>query len=109
MKLNKVKISNFRQYRDVEIDFARNNNKNITIIQGNNGTGKTTMLNALSWCLYGNEIHDYGDKSSMTICNNKSANLAENGENIKVYVEIEFYDGENLLIFKEIFHNSLIS
>ena len=76
MELDKVVIKNYRQYRDVSIDFARDPDKNFTIIKGNNGTGKTTMLNALSWCLYGEEIHDYGDDSSMEICNNKSLNLA---------------------------------
>jgi len=96
MKLNKVKITNFRQYRDVEIEFG---NK-INIIQGNNGTGKTTLLNALSWCLYGSEIHDYGDKSSMTICNNKAAFLAKNGERVNVTVEIGFEDSGKLLTFK---------
>lgn len=99
MILNNVTIKNYRQYRDVKIDFAKEEGKHFTIIKGNNGTGKTTLLNALSWCLYGTEIHDYGDEASMSICNNKSANLASNGENIPVSVCMEFLDDGEFLAF----------
>ena len=92
MELDRVTIKNYRQYRDVDIDFARNPEKNFTIIKGNNGTGKTTMLNALSWCLYGEEIHDYGDDSAMEICNNKSLKLADDDSDIEVSVELTFID-----------------
>mgnify|MGYP000949811901 FL=1 len=104
MKIDSVKIENFRQYRDVKIDFSKDSNKNFTIIQGNNGTGKTTLLNALSWCLYGEEIHDYKDESSMNICNNKTAYTAKNGENFKVMVEIKFIDEDKPLIFNRTLH-----
>jgi len=100
MDLKKVYIKNYRQFRDVELQFNNNPNKNFTIIKGNNGAGKTTFLNALSWCLYGEEIHDYGDDSSMEKCNNKSLNLAEINDNIEVRVELEFVDDEETLIFR---------
>ena len=99
MILNKVKIKNYRQYKDVEIDFA-SGGKNFTIIQGNNGTGKSTLLNALSWCLYGEEPHDYGDNSAMGYCNNKAAFLANDGEKITVSVQMEFNDKGKILTFK---------
>jgi DNA sulfur modification protein DndD len=99
MILDKVRIKNFRQYRDVEIDFAKNPEKNFTIIQGDNGTGKTTLLNALSWCLYGEEIHNYGDKTALGYCNNKTAFLADEDEEIIVQVEIEFKNKDEILIF----------
>lgn len=101
MDLKRISIKNYRQYRDVEIKFEPNPEKNFTIIQGNNGTGKTTFLNALSWCLYGEEIHDYRDDSSMDICNNKSLKLADNHSNIEVVVEMEFLDDDKKrLIFR---------
>lgn len=98
MIINSVKIENFRQFRDIVIDFAKERNKNFTIIRGSNGTGKTTLLNALSWCLYGEEIHDYGDETSMGICNNKTFNLSEDGENFKIMVEIEFLEDNNEIL-----------
>lgn len=102
MILNKVSIRNYRQYRNVDIDFAHGNGKNFTIIKGNNGTGKTTLLNALSWCLYGSEIHDYKDDSSMDICNNKTEKLAIIGDEIKVSVELEFLDEGEILAFHRV-------
>ena len=97
--LDKITIKNYRQYRDVEIEFAKDTSKNFTIIKGNNGTGKTTLLNALSWCLHGSEIHDYGDDSLMEICNNKAVNSLEDGENIDVFVKMDFIDDGKVLSF----------
>ena len=100
MILDKVIINNYRQYRHAEIEFAKENNKNFTIIQGTNGAGKTTLLNALSWCLYDEEIHDYGDEAAMEICNNKTAFMASDGDKIQVSVQIEFTDDGKYLAFK---------
>ena len=100
MILDKVIINNYRQYRHAEIEFAKENNKNFTIIQGTNGAGKTTLLNALSWCLYDEEIHDYGDEAAMEICNNKTAFIASDGDKIEVSVQIEFTDDGKYLAFK---------
>lgn len=100
MILDKVIINNYRQYRHAEIEFAKENNKNFTIIQGTNGAGKTTLLNALSWCLYNEEIHDYGDEAAMDICNNKAAFMASEGDQIVVSVQIDFTDEGKYLAFK---------
>ena len=86
MKLEKISIKNYRQYRDVEILFDMDPSHNFTIIKGNNGTGKTTLLNAFTWCLYGKEIHSYGHQLGMSLCNNKSVTLAEPNEDITVSV-----------------------
>lgn len=102
MILNRVKIRNFRQYVKVDIDFAKEDGKNFTIIQGRNGTGKTTFLNALSWCLYKEEIHSYKGAKGMSICNNKTKNLAVIGDEIEVRVELEFIDDGQLLSFNRV-------
>lgn len=53
MKLTYLKIKNFRSfYGESEIEFTIDKNKNITLIHGENGVGKTTILNAILWCLY---------------------------------------------------------
>lgn len=54
MLLESIKLKNFRQFRDESIRFANGDNgKNVTIIIGENGTGKTTFAQAFFWCLYG--------------------------------------------------------
>ena len=56
MKLLRLEVENFRQYRDkVTINFSLDDEKNMNIIQGVNGAGKTNLMNALTWCLYGTE------------------------------------------------------
>lgn len=49
MLLESIKLENFRQFRNESIDFAQGQNgKNVTIIIGENGTGKTTFAQAFS-------------------------------------------------------------
>lgn len=43
----------FRFYGECVIECITNANRNVTVIRGENGTGKTTMLNAFYWCFYG--------------------------------------------------------
>lgn len=61
MLLTKLKLYNFRQFYDVntEIDFSTDIEKNITVIHGENGVGKTTILNAILWCLYEKTTIDF--------------------------------------------------
>jgi DNA sulfur modification protein DndD len=55
MKLLRAKFENFRLLRDLEIEFSVNPARNLTVIRAENETGKTTMLTALQWALYGDE------------------------------------------------------
>lgn len=49
MLLESIKLENFRQFRNESIDFAQGQDgKNVTIIIGENGTGKTTFAQAFS-------------------------------------------------------------
>jgi len=54
MNIESIIINNFRQFRGKQkLDFASGGQKNITLIHAENGFGKTTILNALLWALYG--------------------------------------------------------
>lgn len=54
MKLERMKINNFRQYfGEQKIEFAKDKGKKVTVIHGVNGAGKTSLLLAIKWCLYG--------------------------------------------------------
>ncbi|MBB4837014.1 DNA sulfur modification protein DndD [Sphingomonas kyeonggiensis] len=55
MKLLRAKFENFRLLRDLEIEFSTDPVRNLTVIRAENETGKTTMLTALQWALYGDE------------------------------------------------------
>ena len=56
-RLSEIEMENFRQYRKVKILFSQDPHKMFTIIRGNNGSGKTNIMNAITWCLYGKEKH----------------------------------------------------
>ncbi len=53
MKLLRAEFRNFRLLRNLELEFARDPNKNLTVIRAANDSGKTTILHALQWALYG--------------------------------------------------------
>ena len=56
MILKKLTLENFRQYLGrQEILFASGKNKNVTLIHGENGFGKTCFLNAMLWGFYGRD------------------------------------------------------
>ncbi|MCL2810356.1 MAG: AAA family ATPase [Clostridia bacterium] len=54
MLLTSLKLKDFRQFKGVQpIEFATGSDKNVTIILGENGSGKTSLAQAFTWCLYG--------------------------------------------------------
>ena len=54
MLLTSLKLKDFRQFKGVQkIEFATGSNKNVTIILGENASGKTSLAQAFTWCLYG--------------------------------------------------------
>lgn len=54
MQLKSISLMNFRQFKNLKISFpSSKDGKNVTLIFGDNGTGKTTLANAIIWCLYG--------------------------------------------------------
>lgn len=63
MRIASIHIENFRIYRGTnEIDFPVNKDKNISLIAGKNGFGKTTFLTSLIWCLYGKQMSQVEEK-----------------------------------------------
>ncbi len=53
MKLLRAEFQNFRLLRDLELEFATDAIRNLTVIRAANESGKTTILHALQWALYG--------------------------------------------------------
>jgi DNA sulfur modification protein DndD len=57
MKFSNIEINNFRQYyNSVNVDLETNDDRNIVIIGGRNGYGKTNFLLSIVWCLFGDKI-----------------------------------------------------
>jgi len=101
MKINKIKLDNFRIYRGSnEIDLSSKKDKNISIIAGKNGFGKTTFLTSLIWCFYGKLMSQVEDKYRLDIRNsggyesyldsllNRTEKTSNNANTISVEIEL---------------------
>lgn len=53
MKINYIKYHNYRCFKNVTIKFHTTREKNISLVMGVNGSGKTEMLFSFQWVLYG--------------------------------------------------------
>ncbi len=57
MIIKEIEFNNFRIYKGKNrICLTPEDGKNIIVVSGNNGFGKTTFLMALVWCLYGKQM-----------------------------------------------------
>lgn len=62
MIIKSIELNNFRIYKGVnQIVLTPAGEKNIIIVSGNNGFGKTTFLMSLVWCLYGKNMEKVDD------------------------------------------------
>lgn len=53
MKIESITLHNFRQYIGTQtIEFSTDENKRVTVLVGDNTSGKTTLIRAFEWCLY---------------------------------------------------------
>lgn len=57
IEIKRISLLNFKGIKDITIDFDGVS----TIISGDNGTGKTTIFDAFTWCLFGKDHLDRTD------------------------------------------------
>ena len=62
MFIDSIILHNYRAYKGRNETSFIPGKKNIFLIAGNNGFGKTTFLTSLVWCLYGKLMVDVGEK-----------------------------------------------
>ena len=71
MIIKSITLNNYRLYGgDNTIVFNNKEDKNICLISGENGFGKTTFLHSLIWCLYGRLITEVEAEVRKDIANN---------------------------------------
>ncbi len=51
MRLRYMELRNYRKFRDAKVEFP----DGVVAVVGQNGTGKTTLMEAVAWALFGNE------------------------------------------------------
>ena len=89
MKLEKIELENFRVFYGAQhLEFSTDPERNITLIRAGNGVGKTTLLNAIFWGLYGEFVGRYFSEEPNALMVNLAA-LKEGKQRSTVSVEFE--------------------
>lgn len=98
MKLVSLALKNFRQfYGTQELHFATGETgKNVTVIHGHNGAGKTALLNAFVWCLYAETTKDL--EAADRLENERAVGEAGVGDSVEVMVRLTFDHGGTPII-----------
>lgn len=87
MRLLSIQLHNFRQFYGTtpELRLAASGDRKVTVIHGNNGAGKTSLLNAFTWALYEKTTAAFASPDQLV---NKRA-LAEAAVNVPVECWVE--------------------
>jgi len=99
-----IEVKDYRQYKGtVPIDLKINGNRHINVIEGQNGAGKSNLLNAITLCFYDEETHletqeDQGLESEPLVNNRRLEEINE-GDSASGYVEITLGKDEPKYIF----------
>ena len=103
MIFQKLILNNFRQFEGKqEIKFSNNQNKHISIIFAANGVGKTTILSAIVWGLYGDKKLNYTEFETEFL-NKNIFNSMNDGDISNVEVILSFEDnGHNYIIERKV-------
>jgi DNA sulfur modification protein DndD len=102
MILESLQLKNFRQFygETPKIEFA-SGEKNVTVFHGENGSGKTAVLNAFTWVLYGK--FSSGFQLQKELVNKQAVLDAAEGDTVSAWVELVFSDnGRRFSIRREV-------
>jgi DNA sulfur modification protein DndD len=85
MLLKSIKLKNFRQYTSAMLDFSLDEKKNITLVTGEMGFGKSTLEQAFRFVLYG-----YSEFDNDVLLNSNAQEMCEIGKTISTEVSLDF-------------------
>lgn len=99
MRLNHAKIHNFGPYYG-EQDLRFGGNRPIVLVHGENMRGKTSLLNAVRWALYGHALDRFGKPMTLKSLVNWDA---ANSDDWTMSVELEFeVDGSSYDLTRQV-------
>lgn len=89
MIIDRITLYNYRLYKgNNTINFQINSSKNLFLISGENGFGKTTFLHSLIWCLYGKLVSETETDIRKDISNAGYLNYIKEGLNHEAREEL---------------------
>lgn len=104
MILERIALENFRQFKGrQEIIFSDLRERNVTLVHAENGFGKTTLLNALLWALYGSDGFTDDFEKPDSLIHEGLAHQAKDRTKVSAGVELTFkHDGERYILLREL-------
>lgn len=104
MKINRITLFNIGPYADINsFELNLSKEKNIVLIGGKNGAGKTTFFKAIKTCLYGCKVwgFDAPGKEYYSIVGGLMNSRSKYDSSSSAYVEIDLYfnDGKQINIY----------
>ncbi len=87
MKINSIKITNFRCYYGTNT-LSFNSNGKITLIYGDSGYGKSSLLQFFRWMFY--DDYDFGKSDDKPLFNISAYNECKTNESFEVSGQIDF-------------------
>ena len=99
MIIQSIEMYNFRQYVGKQsIEFSTDKEKNVTVLIGVNTSGKTTIIRAFEWCLYGKN----GFEDPVLLNSDVRSNMHV-GDTQTTYVAVSFIHDDMQYILKRSF------
>lgn len=96
MIIQSIEMNNFRQYVGLQkIDFSTDKEKNVTVLIGVNTSGKTTIIRAFEWCLYGKN----GFEDQILLNSDVRSNMHV-GDTQTTYVAVSFVHDDMQYVLK---------
>jgi len=106
-----IRLRNWRQYGgDQEINLSSREGRLINIIEGENGAGKSNLLNAITFCFYGKEVQeqsDEGDLEKLPYVTRSRLNDADAGDTVSGYIEITLGIDKPEYLFRREFQTTI--
>lgn len=93
MMIRELRLQNFKGYKNPNpIKFSCDKEKNVTLIYGVMGAGKTSFFESINWALYGKKVEGKNNTISdiSTIAGKYLLQELDEGEQAEVKVEIDF-------------------
>lgn len=95
MIIKEIKLKNFRAHEYLEFKPA---NTGITSIYGKNGAGKSTIVDAFSWVLFGTRLHGLKNKNYIK----EGIDTKDNEVSVETTIQVE---GKEYIIKRQIVNN----
>jgi len=104
LKFHKIELKNYRPFLDDIVEFSQDDKKPVTIVEGRNSAGKTSLVHGIHWCLYGKEKDIQDQSKGKPRCNKTKMYDIKNGESFdtEVIITLADEDGPKYVISRKL-------